>query len=154
MIHPDRFTVLSLPRGMRDTQQGLTFDAERRIIDDGAEGRVTTQYNYYDMPIFFCSSEHLKSIGGVDNLKAIDKIEDVYTEVLDRGYVELPINTWDDVAEATMFIKTVQKACRMEVYCLEEIAWRRGLITTEQLRDLGLKQKDNPHGKYILSLIS
>lgn len=153
MIHPERFTVLSLPRGMRDTKQGLTFDIEKRIVDDGHESRVTTQYNYYNLPIFFCSSKQLKEIGGVDSLMFKDSIDNVYTEVLDRGYVELPINTWDDVLEASMFIRTVQKACGMEVYCLEEIAWRRGLITTEQLRSFGEKQKDNPHGKYILRLI-
>ena len=156
MVHPDRFTVLSLPKGMRDTRDGLTFDAEKRIVEDGHEDQVTTQYNYYNMPIFFCTSKQLESIGGIEGLSsnAFDGIDDIYTEVLDRGYVELPVNTWEDVSEASAFIKTIQKACGMEVYCLEEIAWRRGMITTEQLKSHGEQQKNNPHGKYILSLVT
>lgn len=155
MIHPNRFTILSLPKGMRDTEQGLTFDADRRLVEDGDEEQITTQYNYYNMPIFFCTSEHLRTLGGVENLSSnsFDQIESIYTEILDRGYVELPVNTWEDVSDASSFISTVQKACGMEVYCLEEIAWRRGMITTEQLIQFGLRQSNNPHGKYILSLV-
>lgn len=155
MVHPERFTVLSLPKGMRDTKQGLTFNAEKRIVEDGHEDQVTTQYNYYNMPIFFCTSDQLKAIGGIDSLSAnaFDEIEDIYTEVLDRGYIELPVNTWEDVTEAASFIKTVQKACGMEVYCLEEIAWRRGMISTDQLKEYGEQQRETPRGKYILSLV-
>ena len=155
MFHPDRFTILSLPKGMRDVKQGLTFDAERRIVEDGNEGQITTQYNYYNLPVFFCTAEQLRSLGGIDRLSTIasDEVKDIYTEVLDRGYVELPVNTWEDVSEASSFVRTIQKACGMEVYCLEEIAWRRGMITTEQLKRQGELQRDNPHGKYILSLV-
>ena len=140
---------------MRDTKQGLTFDAEKRIVEDGHETQISTQYNYYNMPFFFCTSEQLMSIGGPDCLSSdsFDVIENIYTEVLDRGFVELPVNTWEDVNEASAFIKTVQKACGMEVYCLEEIAWRRGMISTDQLREYGEQQKNNPHGQYILSLV-
>ena len=155
MIHPDRFTVLSLPKGMRDGNQGLTFNAEKRLVEDGHEDQVNTQYNYYNLPIFFCRAEQLTLIGGIENLSsnAFVQIDNIYTEVLDRGYIELPVNTWEDVSEASSLIRTVQKACGMEVYCLEEIAWRRGMITTEQLKEYGNKQRDNPHGKYIMSLI-
>jgi len=156
MVHPDRFTVLSLPKGMRGAKQGLTFNAEKRIVEDGHVDQINTQYNYYNMPIFFCTAEQLQTIGGIDNISfsAFDLIDEIYTEVLDRGYVELPLNTWDDVDDASSFIRTVQKACGMEVYCLEEIAWRRGFITTEQLKKYGEEQITNPHGRYILSLVS
>ena len=156
MIHPDRFTILSLPKGMRDVKQGLTFDAEKRIVEDGHENQITTQYNYYNMPIFFCTSEQFKKIGGAGKLSfhEFHKTENMYTEVLDRGFVELPVNTWEDVIEASSFIKTIQKSCGMEVYCLEEIAWRRGMISTEHLRECGKQQRNSPRGKYILSLIN
>ena len=155
MVHSDRFTILSLPKGMRGDNQGVSFDVEKRIVEDGHENQVNTQYNYYYLPIFFCTSKHFLSTGGVDQpLTGIfDRINDIYTEVLDRGYVELPINTWEDVSEASSFIRTIQKACGMEVYCLEEIAWRRGLINTEQLKELAERQKNSPRGKYILSLL-
>ena len=155
MMHTDRFTVLSLPKGIRSGQQGLNFDSDRKIVEDGHEDQVSTQYNYYYMPIFFCTSEQLKVLGDLGKLttESFDRIGEIYTEVLDRGYVQLPVDTWEDVSEASAFIRTVQKACGMEVYCLEEIAWRRGMITTEQLKAFGEEKKDDPHGQYILSLI-
>ena len=156
MMHPDRFTVLSLPKGMRGDQQGLSFDSDKRIVENGHEDQVSTQYNYYYMPVFFCSSEQLAQLGDLGKLttESFDRIDEIYTEVLDRGYVQLPVDTWDDVSEASVFIKTIQKACGMEVYCLEEIAWRRGMITTDQLRAFGERMQDDPHGHYILSLIA
>lgn len=155
MMNPGRFTVLSMPRGMRDGQQGLNFDSDKKIVEDGAEDQVSTQYNYYYMPIFFCSSEQFDGLGDLGKLTpdSFEQIGEIYTEVLDRGYVQLPVDTWDDVSEASAFIRTVQKACGMEVYCLEEIAWRRGMITTEQLIQFGEEKKDDPHGRYILSLL-
>lgn len=155
MAHTGRFTILSLPKAMRENRRGLTFDAERRIIENGYDSRVVTQYNYYNMPFFFCTAEQLQALGGVQAVSpdSFVRIEEIYTEVLDRGFVELPVNTWEDVVEAASFIRTVQKSCGMELYCLEEIAWRRGMITTEQLRRFGEEQKNNPHGRYILSLV-
>lgn len=155
MVHPDRFTILSLPKGVRSSKQALSFNVEKRIVEDGNEKQVVTQYNYFYMPIFFCPSERLKRIGSVTDLKtySFDEVDNIYTEVLDRGFVELPVNTWEDVIEASTFISTVQKACGMEVYCLEEIAWRRGMISTEQLIELGKQQNDSFYGKYILSLV-
>lgn len=150
MGHSDRLTMLSIPKGKEDGNMGLTFNAEKRIVGEGHTDKVETQYIYSDIPVFFCPAERLKTTGGIDKLKVADE---VYTEVAPRGFVELSINTWDDVATASGFIRTVQNACGMELFCLEEIAWRRGMITTEELRNLGLEQNDNPHGRYLLSLI-
>ena len=153
MAHPERFTVLSISKGNCEGKVGLKFDTEKKIVGTGQEEKVETQYIYSDMPFFFCPAEKLKVIGDIENLRAVVGNDDFYTEVAARGFIELPINTWNDVTEASSFVKTVQNACGMELYSLEEIAWRRGMITTEQLRRLGLEQKDNPHGKYILSLV-
>ncbi|MBQ9912128.1 MAG: helix-turn-helix domain-containing protein [Firmicutes bacterium] len=156
MTETDRLTVLSLPKGLRSDEQGLRFDANKRIVDIGDEDQVTTQYSYFNIPVFYCTAEQLKEMGGIEGLtdSSINSIDIIYTEVLDRGFVELPINTWDDVNEAAQFVKTIQKACGMELYCLEEIAWRRGLITTEQLREYGQAQAGNQHGRYILGLVA
>ena len=141
MVHTNRVIVLSIPKGMGDGQ-GLKFDSDKRIV---GENNVETQYSYYKMPIFFCPKDKMNVVNGIMS------DDNIYTEVAPRGFVELPINTWEDVAEASGFIKTIQKSCGMELFCLEEIAWRRGMITTEEL--IGFGNRGNPHGEYILNLI-
>ena len=155
MLHPDRFTILSLPRGMRSAQQVLIFDENKKLVESDNKNQIETQYNYYPIPLFFCPASHLKAFPDLEHLSLEDvsHIKDMYTEVLDRGYVEIPINNWDGVSEASMFIRTVQKACGMQFYCLEEIAWRRGMISTEELRMFAEKQKDTARGRYLANLI-
>ncbi len=155
MAHPGRLTVLSMTKGTRSDEQGLHFDADKRIVEIDDEEQIVTQYSYFNIPVFFCTAEQLEVMGGIEALSdnSLSKIDTVYTELLDRGFVELPVNTWDDVNEASAFVKTIQKSCGMEIYCLEEIAWRRGMITTEQLKEYGEAQKGNRHGQYLLSLV-
>ena len=76
----------------------------------------------------------------------------LYTEVLDRGFVEISLDTPDALADAGAFVRTVQRACGMTIYCIEEIAWRRGMITQEQLAEFGRANQQTEYGKYILGL--
>ena len=93
--------------------------------------KLQTQYTYYQMPIVFCPAKDINRMEiGVENDSVIHYATiagDIYTVVLDRGFVEIPLTTWDDVMDASSFVKTVQKACGMQIYCIEEIAWRRGM---------------------------
>ena len=62
------------------------------------------------------------------------------------------IEDWNNVQEASTFLKIVQSKCGMNVYCLEEVAWRRGMISLEQLKSLGEKKKKTEYGEYVLEL--
>ena len=62
------------------------------------------------------------------------------------------MDDWNNVQEASMFIKIVQDKCGMNVYCMEEVAWRRGFISLEQLKKLGMKVAGTGYGDYIMSL--
>ena len=50
------------------------------------------------------------------------------------------------------FVKTVQEMQGFYVSCIEEIAWRRGFITKEKLRELGEELKMTEYGQYLISL--
>jgi len=158
MAHKDRLTVLSLPRGSKPTRQKLCFDNDKKIIcaTDGEE--LTTQYDYYDIPVVFCPKNLLNSVieaiaeGSIAENSAL-KNRYLYTEVLDRGFVEISIDTWEDVMEASCFIRIVQRSCGMILYCPEEIAWRRGMISANDLVRLGKKQSALEYGRYLLSLV-
>ncbi len=74
-------------------------------------------------------------------------------ELMGRGMAWLDTGTPDGLLKAAMYVEAVQSRQGFYIACLEEIAWRRGLITKEQLRDVGEKLKMTEYGQYILSLI-
>lgn len=152
MMDKERTTILSLPRSGSSLANGIFFDDQKKIVDYDDSDRVITQYDYHAIPIFFCPCNRFHSIflKGKANFTGEDVL---YTEVLDRGYVEMPLNSWKDMAMASEFVRIVQDAGGMELYCMEEIAWRRGFISTEKLRNLGELRKESLYGRYILNLI-
>lgn len=73
-------------------------------------------------------------------------------ELLGRGMAWLDTGTPDGMLKAAEFVEAVQDRQGFYVSCIEEIAWRRGFITTEQLRALGEELDSTDYGKYLLAL--
>ena len=71
---------------------------------------------------------------------------------LQRGFAWLDTGTHDSLAEASTFIEVIEKRQGLKVACLEEIAYKHGWITTEQLVDAARPMAKNDYGKYLLSL--
>lgn len=69
-----------------------------------------------------------------------------------RGFAWLDTGTPEGMLKAAEFVETVQDRQGFYVSCIEEIAWRRGFITTEQLRELGESLKITDYGQYLISL--
>ncbi len=70
-----------------------------------------------------------------------------------RGISWLDTGTPKGMQKAGNFVKTVQEMQGFYISCIEEIAWRRGFISREQLVSLGEKYKMTEYGQYILSLV-
>jgi len=157
MINRDRLTVLSLPRGNKPYRQKLCFDNDRKIICEADTEELNTQYDYYEIPVVFCPKNLLEAV--VNNLADGSIADDsvmmdryLYTEVLDRGFVEMTMDTWEQVLGVASFVKIVEHACGMNLYSLEEIAWRRGFISTERLAELAERQTDANYKAYLTGL--
>lgn len=73
-------------------------------------------------------------------------------ELLGRGMVWLDTGTPKGMHKASGFVKTVQEMQGLYISCIEEIAWRRGFISTEQLKRLGKNLKQTEYGEYLLAL--
>lgn len=73
-------------------------------------------------------------------------------EIMGRGFAWLDTGTHESLLEAGMFIETIEKRQNLKVACLEEIAYRMGYITKEQLVELAQPLKKNEYGQYMLRL--
>ena len=74
-------------------------------------------------------------------------------EVMGRGYAWLDTGTHESLLEASTFIETIEKRQNLKVACLEEIAYRMGYITKEELKELAQPLKKNQYGQYLLRLV-
>ena len=89
----------------------------------------------------------------------ITAVNNVYLEkgelnvkLLGRGMAWLDTGTPKGMLKASMFVEAIQDRQGFYVSCIEEIAWRRGFITTEQLKLLGENLKTTEYGQYLISL--
>ena len=69
-----------------------------------------------------------------------------------RGVAWLDAGTHDSLMQASMFIEAIQQRQGLMISCPEEIAYRKGYITREQLCDLGKSLAGNSYGEYILDI--
>ena len=73
-------------------------------------------------------------------------------QVLGRGFAWLDTGTHDSLAEASIYIETVEKRQGLKVACLEEIAFRSGWISAAKLQELAKPMAKNQYGEYLMRL--
>jgi glucose-1-phosphate thymidylyltransferase len=73
-------------------------------------------------------------------------------EVLGRGVAWLDTGTYNGLANASEFVRTIQKRTGLYIACLEEIAYRNKWISKEQLIEIGKEYEKTEYGKYILDI--
>lgn len=78
--------------------------------------------------------------------------EKLYVEVLGRGYAWLDTGTHESLLEASKFIEVIEKRQGLKIACIEEIAYKKGYISKEQLVALGNELSKNSYGKYLLKV--
>ena len=74
--------------------------------------------------------------------------------VLDRGTAWLDTGTFDSLMQASQFIQVIEQRQGIKVACIEEIAWRKGFINTEQLTKLAEPLLKSGYGIYLMDLIN
>jgi glucose-1-phosphate thymidylyltransferase len=78
--------------------------------------------------------------------------QDLLVQTLQRGFAWLDTGTHDSLSEASTFIEVIEKRQGLKVACLEEIAYKQGWISREQLRRLAEPMAKNDYGRYLLRL--
>lgn len=74
-------------------------------------------------------------------------------QTLQRGFAWLDTGTHDSLAEASIFVEVIEKRQGLKIACLEGIAFRKGWITAERLREVAMPMAKNQYGRYLLKII-
>lgn len=77
---------------------------------------------------------------------------DLKVQTLQRGFAWLDTGTHDSLSEASTFIEVIEKRQGLKVACLEEIAYKKGWIDSERLREVAKPMAKNEYGKYLIRL--
>jgi glucose-1-phosphate thymidylyltransferase len=76
----------------------------------------------------------------------------LHVELLGRGYAWLDAGTHESLQQAGSFVQAIQERQGFKIACIEEIAFRKGFISSEHLKTLAMKYAKNDYGKYLLEI--
>lgn len=111
---------------------------------------------FYDNRVVEIAKQVQPSARGEIEITAVNNaylaLGELRVTLLGRGMAWLDTGTPEGMLKAAEFVEAVQDRQGFYVSCIEEIAWRRGFITKEQLHSLGEELKMTEYGQYLISL--
>jgi glucose-1-phosphate thymidylyltransferase len=147
---PERYGVVEF------NAAGQAISLEEKPANPKSRYAVTGLY-FYDADIVDIAKSIKPSARGELEITDVNKryVEQGKLKVvnLGRGTAWLDTGTHESLLEASSFIETLEKRQGLKISCPEEIAWRRGLIDSNQLRQLAEPLMKSGYGKYLLQII-
>lgn len=140
----------------------VEFDKDKKVVSIEEKPRHPKSHYavpglyFYDNRVVEIAKNVKPSARGEIEITAVNNAYresgDLRVELLGRGIAWLDTGTPDGMLKAAQFVEAVQDRQGFYISCIEEIAWRRGFITTQQLQAIGESLKMTDYGQYLLSL--
>jgi len=141
----------------------VEFDADKRALSIEEKPKApksnyaVTGLYFYDTQVCDIAASIQPSPRGELEITDVNatylKQGQLSVEIMGRGYAWLDTGTHDSLLEAGQFIATLEKRQGLKVACLEEIAFRSGWISADQLQKLAQPMLKNGYGQYLLKVL-
>ena len=135
--------------------QGNCVSIEEKPLQPKSNYAVTGLYFYPNRVVEIAKSIKPSARGELEITsvnQAFLESGELKVDTLGRGFAWLDTGTHDSLSEASTFIEVIEKRQGLKIACLEGIAYEKGWISAEKLRELAAPMAKNPYGQYLLRL--
>ncbi|OSM95423.1 glucose-1-phosphate thymidylyltransferase RfbA [Lonsdalea populi] len=148
---PERFGVVEFDKNMK------VVSIEEKPTKPKSNYAITGLY-FYDNRVVDFAKQVKPSHRGELEITSINQMylddDSLNVELFGRGFAWLDTGTHESLHDASSFVQTIENVQGLQVACLEEIAWRNGWLSSQQLATLADPMMKNQYGRYLMNLLN
>ena len=147
---PERYGVVEFDK------DGNCLSLEEKPMEPKSNYAVPGLY-FYPNKVVEIAKNIKPSARGEYEITTVNQVfleaKELKVQTLGRGFAWLDTGTHDSLSEASTFVEVIEKRQGLKIACLEAIAYRRGWITEDRMRELAQPMIKNQYGQYLLQVI-